>query len=197
MSKDPHTSPQLLVVTAPSGSGKTTVVRHLTSIFDFLKFSVSATTRDARPNEVNGKDYHFLTQEEFHGKVNSQEFVEWEEVYTDQYYGTLKSEVQKIIDADAVAVFDIEVNGAANIKRQYKDQALCVYIAPPSLSELESRLRNRGTETEASIQKRLRRAKQELERLDEFDLVLINDDLPRALKQAEKILRKNFHQHLS
>jgi len=184
--------PEIIIVTAPSGAGKTTIVRHLIESFDFLKFSVSATTRAPRSHEVDGKDYHFLSRENFHARVGNGDFLEWEEVYRDQFYGTLKSEVARIAADGHVAIFDIEVHGASTIKAIFGQKALAVYVAPPSMSELEKRLRSRGTESEESVQKRLRRADAEMKRIEDFDLVLINDYLERSLKLAKKIVDKNF-----
>jgi len=188
-------SPSLLVVTAPSGAGKTTIVNHLIETFPIFEFSVSATTRQPREGEVHGEDYFFFDHDDFHQAVANNEFVEWEEVYANQFYGTLRKEVERIQNAGKVAIFDIEVNGATSIKNLYRKDALAVYIAPPSLDELRKRLQNRGTESPESIQKRLRRAKEELGRLEDFDLVLLNDDLARSLKLAEKIISKHFPLH--
>ncbi len=189
--------PEIIIVTAPSGAGKTTIVRHLIENYDFLKFSVSATTREPREHEVDGRDYHFLSHEDFHARVGRGDFLEWEEVYRDQFYGTLRSEVQKIKDAGHVAIFDIEVHGASTIKEIFGRKALAVYVAPPSMSELENRLRSRATESEESIQKRLRRADAEMRRIEDFDLVLINDHLDRSLKLAQKIVDKHFDSYAS
>ena len=164
MSTESSIKKNLLVVTAPSGSGKTTIVRHLTSLFDFMEFSISATTRKKREKEVDGVDYFFLTHEEFKKRSDNDEFVEWEEVYENQFYGTLKSEVDRITSSSKLVLFDMEVFGAESIKKLYGEEALTIYVAPPSLEELKNRLINRGTEDEESINKRLKRAAKELKK---------------------------------
>jgi len=176
-----------MAFTAPSGAGKTTIVRYLLGKYDFLGFSVSATNREMREGEVDGKDYYFLSTEEFKEKIQAQEFVEWEEVYTGQYYGTLKSEIERLWKLEKCIVFDIEVNGASSIKEKYGDKAHVVFIKPPSLEVLIERLKNRKTETEASLKKRIRRIKRELSFESSFDQVLVNDSLDVALKEAEVI----------
>lgn len=179
---------KLIIFTAPSGAGKTTIVRHLLKTFDELAFSVSATTRSMRPHEEDGKDYYFITPEKFRHLIDNDEFVEWEEVYEDQYYGTLKSEVERIWEIGKYIVFDVEVKGATNIKKFYKDEAYAVFVKPPSLKVLIDRLKNRKTETEKSLQKRIRRAKKELKYENKFDKILVNDILEVTLKEAEMIV---------
>ena len=179
---------KVLIFTAPSGSGKTTIVRHLLEKYDFLGFSVSATTRDKRPHEKESKDYYFISREEFSKKIKDKAFIEWEEVYQDQYYGTLKSEVNRVWDEGRHIVFDIEVKGATNIKKLYGDQALAVFIKVPTLQELVRRLKARKTESEASLKKRIRRIKKELTFEKSFDKVLINDDLEKTLQEAEQLV---------
>jgi guanylate kinase len=179
---------KVLIFTAPSGSGKTTIVRYLLSTFNFLGFSVSATTRAKRPHEVEGKDYYFLSHEEFKKRIKNRAFVEWEEVYADQYYGTLKSEVDRVWNEGKHIVFDIEVNGATNIKKLYGDRALAVFIKVPTLQQLVKRLKARKTETEANLKKRIKRIKKELTFEKSFDLVLINDDLDKTLQEAESMV---------
>lgn len=176
---------KMILITAPSGAGKTTIVRHLLSVFDFLDFSVSATTRGRRPHEVDGKDYYFKSPEEFKSLIAEDAFAEYEEVYQDQFYGTLKSEVDRVWDLRKQIVFDIDVRGATNLKKLYLDNALGIFIAPPNLEVLEERLRSRKTETEAQLEKRLTRVRKEMEYRDTFDTLLINDDLETALKEAE------------
>ncbi len=181
-----------MLFTAPSGAGKTTVVRHLLEEYpDILGFSVSATTREKRPNERGGKDYYFLSKEDFKKKIKADEFVEWEEVYKDQFYGTLKSEIERLWKKGKVVVFDIDVKGARNIKDFYGDNCLAVFIAPPSFEVLEQRLKKRGTESQISFKKRIARVKKEMEYRDTFDKVLINDFLPETFREAEKIV-ENF-----
>jgi len=175
----------LFIFTAPSGAGKTTIVRHLLKTYDFLDFSISATTRDMRDHEVDGKDYYFLTPEEFRAKVDDDAFIEWEEVYEDQYYGTLKSEVDRVWESGKHIVFDIEVKGATNIKEIYGDACHAIFIKPPSLEILIERLTNRKTESESSLKKRIARVKREMTYQNTFDAVLVNDLLQVALKEAE------------
>ena len=179
---------KMFVFTAPSGSGKTTVVRHLLKKYDFLDFSVSATSREKRPHEVEGKDYYFLSEEEFRTKIDEGAFLEWEEVYDNQFYGTLKSEVDRVWESGKHIVFDIEVNGATNLKKMYKDYALAVFIKVPSFSELVKRLKARKTESASSLKQRIKRIKRELTYEESFDAVLINDTLEVTLKKAEDIV---------
>ena len=179
----------MIVFTAPSGAGKTTIVRHLLKKFpDLLQFSVSATTRENRANEVDGKDYYFLSSDDFRKRIQNEEFVEWEEVYEDKFYGTLKSEIDRIIKSGKKVVFDIEVNGAENIKKLYEDRCLVVFVKPPSFIELVKRLTGRNTETPKSLEKRIRRIKKELLFENSFDKVLLNDVLEVALQEAEEIV---------
>ena len=183
-------SGKLLIFTAPSGAGKTTIVRHLLQKFGELAFSVSATTRPPRPGEEHGRDYYFLSQEEFARLVGEGAFVEYEEVYPGRFYGTLHSEVHRIWEADRTVVFDIEVKGATNIKRHYPDGSLAVFVSPPSREVLFQRLRDRSTEDAESLRVRIERAGEELAYADSFDRVLVNDDLPTALAEAEVVTRR-------
>jgi len=183
----PSFEPKLIVFTAPSGAGKTTIVRHLLKSYDFLGFSISATNREKREKETDGKDYYFLSTEEFNQKVENGDFIEWEEVYDNQYYGTLKSEVTRNWDNNKYVVFDIEVKGATNIKKLYGDKAFVVFIRPPSLETLINRLTNRNTESPSSLRKRINRVKQEMTYEQSFDYVLVNDVLDVSLKEAEVI----------
>lgn len=176
---------KMILITAPSGAGKTTIVRHLLSVFDFLDFSVSATTRNRRPHEQDGIDYYFKSPQEFKSLIQEDAFAEYEEVYKDQFYGTLKSEVDRLWGLKKRIVFDIDVQGATNLKKLYKENALGIFIAPPSLEVLEDRLRSRKTETEKQLETRLTRVRKEMEFRDTFDSVLVNDDLNTALKEAE------------
>lgn len=180
-------SGKLLVITAPSGAGKTTIVKHLIQTYPELAFSVSATNRDARPRERNGIDYYFMSTEEFKQKISSDAFLEWEEVYDGQYYGTLRSEVERLWQNGKHIIFDIDVRGATNIKKAYGSSCLTVFIKPPSFQELVRRLRGRQTETNASFRKRITRIKKELSYETTFDKVLVNDLLDVALKEAELI----------
>lgn len=177
------------VFTAPSGAGKTTVVRHLLEEYpDTLGFSVSATTRKKRKHERGGKDYYFISKEDFKKSIKNGDFIEWEEVYEDQYYGTLNSEVERLWKKGKTVVFDIDVKGARSIKKYYGDSCLAVFIAPPSLEVLLKRLKGRGTETKKSLKKRIARVKREMEYKDTFDKVLINDFLPETFRNAEKMV---------
>lgn len=182
--KEKKNEGKMFIFTAPSGAGKTTIVRHLLEKYDFLDFSVSATTREKRAHEVHGKDYYFLTKEEFADKVRNNEFVEWEEVYEDRY-GTLKSEVERVWSLGKHVVFDIEVKGATNIKELYGDRCKAIFVKPPSLNILVERLKNRKTESESSLRKRIARVKREMTYQNSFDEVLVNDLLPVTLKEAE------------
>lgn len=179
----------MVVFTAPSGAGKTTIVRHLLSLYpDQLAFSISATTRPKRTKEVDGKDYYFLSEEAFRQKISEDGFIEYEEVYKDRYYGTLKSEIDRITTMGKKVVFDIEINGAQNIKEKYDERCLVIYVKPPSFRELVKRLTNRGTETPNSLQNRIKRIKKELLFENTFDMVLLNDVLEVTLKEAEQII---------
>lgn len=179
---------KLIVITAPSGAGKTTIVRHLIKTFDFLGFSISATTREKRKHEEDGKDYYFMSVEEFKKMRRRRKFLEWEEVYDNQYYGTLKSEVERIWKEGKHIIFDVDVKGAKDIKKAYPDETLAIFVKPPSVEELFERLRNRKTETEASLKKRFARSKRELKYEKKFDKVLVNDDLEIALQEAEEMV---------
>ena len=179
----------MVVFTAPSGAGKTTIVKHLLAKYsEYLSFSISATTRPKREKEVKSKDYYFLSGKEFKQKVAQGEFIEYEEVYEDRYYGTLKSEIDRIKGLGKKVVFDIEVNGAQNIKEKYGDRCLVIFVKPPSFRILVQRLTKRGTETPKSLTKRIKRIKKELLFEKAFDLVLLNDVLEVTLKEAEQIV---------
>lgn len=182
---------KLLIFSAPSGSGKTTIVRHVLSSRGDLEFSVSATSRPPRGEEVDGKDYYFLTEEEFRQKVDRGEFLEWEEVYRGALYGTLRAEVERIWDKGHHVIFDMDVVGGLNLKRYFGDRALAVFVMPPDLLELERRLRKRGTDSEDKIRQRLEKAGQELSRASEFDHILINENLETAKEEAQQIV-SNF-----
>lgn len=179
---------KLIIFSAPSGSGKSTIVGHLLQKNFNLEFSVSATSRTPRGAEVNGRDYYFLSADEFRAKIENQEFLEWEEVYADTYYGTLRSEVDRITQQGKNIVFDVDVVGGANIKKMYGNRALALFIQPPSIDELEQRLKNRGTDSPDKIAMRLAKASEELTWAPRFDVVLVNDDLDKAKQEAEKIL---------
>jgi guanylate kinase len=177
-------SGQLLILSAPSGAGKTTLVRRLMAQLPGLAFSISATTRAPRGSEENEVDYHFWTPEAFRERIDRGEFLEWEEVYPGRYYGTLRSEVERLWTAGKVVAFDIDVVGGLNLKKQFGDQALALFVAPPSLEVLEQRLRGRGTESEDQIAQRLAKAEWELTQAPGFDRVVVNDELDRAEAEA-------------
>lgn len=179
---------KLLLFAAPSGAGKTTIVHHLLKHFEGLSFSVSATTRPPRPHETEGRDYYFISRSRFEELVRQGAFVEWEEVYEGVFYGTLKSEIERLWAGGRHIIFDIDVKGAMNIKKAYPREALAVFVKPPSLEALEERLRARHTESEANIRKRLARAAEEMGYENKFDVVLVNDILEGALRRAEQIV---------
>ena len=180
--------PRIIVLTAPSGSGKTSVARRLVEAVPGLWFSVSATTRTPRPLEKDGVDYHFLTQEEFETARQKGEFLEFEEVYPDCLYGTLVSEVEKS-SVEAPVVLDVDVKGSSNVKRLYGDRALILFIRPPSIEILEERLRARKTESEETLQRRLKRARMELSFKGRFDATIVNEDLDTAVDEAVRRVR--------
>ena len=177
-----------ILFSAPSGSGKTTIIKRLLQYFDCFEFSISATSRTPREGERDSVDYYFLTPEEFENRVQKQLFLEWEEVYAGTRYGTLKSEIDRICSKDKVVIFDVDVNGGLNIKRFFGDDALAIFVMPPSIEVLEQRLRSRGTESEESIQKRLGRSAKELGEASKFDVTIINDNLDRAVEQTKSII---------
>lgn len=179
---------KLVIFTAPSGAGKTTIVRHLLQKIDNLAFSVSATSRAKRNHEQDGLHYYFLNPVDFRNRIEQGEFLEWEEVYTGQYYGTLKSEIERLWNEGKHIIFDIDVKGAVNIKKNYPEESLAVFVKPPSPEILFERLQNRGTETPESYRKRVKRATLELTYEDKFDVALLNDQLEVALKEAEQIV---------
>lgn len=183
-------SGKLLIFSAPSGAGKTTIVKHLLTKDFRLEFSISATNRPMRPNEVDGKDYHFLSTEDFREKIKNGDFLEWEEVYKGCFYGTLKSEVDRITENNNNVIFDVDVVGGLNIKKYYEDKALAVFIQPPSVEELENRLRGRSTDSEEVIRNRVDKFIYELSFAKRFDTIIINDKLENALIEAENTLTK-------
>lgn len=166
-----------ILFSAPSGSGKTTIIREILKRFDCFEFSISATSRLARQGEQDGVDYYFLTPEEFERRVEEGQFLEWEEVYAGTRYGTLKSEIDRIWDNGHVIIFDVDVNGGMNIKKFFGSEALALFVMPPSIEVLEMRLRNRGTESEEAITKRLARSAAELKMAEQFDVTIVNDQM--------------------
>jgi len=174
-----------IIVSAPSGAGKTTIVKHLLKSIPSLAFSVSATSRPPRSNEVDGKDYHFLSEENFRKRIQANEFLEWEEVYPGRFYGTLKSEENRLSGEGKHIIFDLDVVGGVNLKAHFGSAALALFIQPPSLEVLAGRLRNRSTETEDTLAVRLSKASSELKFAGQFDKIVINDDLEEACRQSE------------
>jgi guanylate kinase len=176
-----------LIFSAPSGAGKTTIVRALLEKFEEISFSVSAASRAPRPNELNGVDYYFFSVEEFKNLIQENAFVEWEEVYKDHFYGTLKTEVERIWSEGKTVIFDVDVYGGINLKKFFGDQALSIFVMPPDLNALEQRLRNRSTETEDRIQTRLKKATEELQLHKQFDKIVVNDKLDVAIAEASRL----------
>jgi len=179
---------KLIIITAPSGSGKTSITRHLMQHFPQLAFSVSAATRQARGIEKDGVDYHFMSTETFQQKIQHNEFVEWEMVYEGKYYGTLKSELEKIWNDNKIPVLDIDVKGAIHVQQQFPQTSLSLFIEPPSVQELQKRLQSRGTETAESLAARVNKASYELSFKDHFNKVVVNDDLEKACDSATAIV---------
>ena len=181
---------KVIIFSAPSGSGKTTLVKHGLSVVPELCFSISATTREPRGEEKHADDYYFLTPEEFRTKICQNEFVEFEEVYTDKYYGTLKSEVERTWSEGKVVIFDVDVVGGVNLKKIFGEKALSIFIAPPSIDELERRLISRATDDLETIKTRVAKAKHEMSYAEEFDEIVINDDLETSKKEIERLVEK-------
>lgn len=179
---------RLFIFSAPSGAGKTTIVRHLLESDLNIEFSISAASRNKRPNEIDGKHYYFIDADTFRDKIENDEFLEWEEVYKDHYYGTLKSEVERIRNAGKHVIFDVDVVGGLNIKKYYQDDALAIFVMPPTPKHLEERLRGRSTENEEQLKKRIDKAEQELKYANQFDKILVNDDLTTAQKAAIELI---------
>lgn len=179
---------KLVIFSAPSGSGKTTIVRELLKRFDCFEFSISATSRMPRGEERDGVDYYFLSNDEFRARVERDEFVEWEEVYAGTCYGTLRSEMERIWSKGNVILFDVDVMGGINLKHLFGDDACSVFIMPPSVEELERRLRGRGTDAEDVIRKRIDKAEFELSKASEFDFTVVNDDLQEAVGETVEII---------
>ena len=181
-------SGKCIIVSAPSGAGKTTIVHYLLRELDQLAFSVSACSREPRGRELPGIDYHYFSIDEFKHKIRNNEFVEWQEVYPNNFYGTLKSEIQKSWDTGKIVVFDVDAEGGINLKKIFGANSISIFIKPPSLFVLEQRLRNRRTETDESINMRIEKANREMERAEHFDWILLNDNLEKAcLEIKEKV----------
>lgn len=185
------TSGKLIIFSAPSGAGKTTIVRHLLEKFPELEFSISATTRQSRGEEVNGKDYYFISKEEFLHLIAKKQFVEFEEVYSGTFYGTLRTEIERIWQDGKTVIFDIDVEGGLHLKRKYDGQALAIFVQPPSLEVLIERLNGRGTDNEEKLKERFIKAEKELNYAPQFDIILKNYDLETACEEAE-VLVSNF-----
>lgn len=179
---------KILIITAPSGAGKTSITRHLMKVFPVLEFSVSAATRQARGTEKDGVDYYFMSVTDFKQKIQNKEFAEWEMVYEGKYYGTLKSEMKRVWGLDKVPVLDIDVKGAIHIQQQYPENTLSLFVDPPSVDELKKRLLSRGTETEESLTARVNKASYEMSFKGHFNKVVVNDNLQRACAEAEQIV---------
>lgn len=179
---------KLIIVCAPSGAGKTTLVRHVLQTVSGTTFSVSATSRPKRATEIDGEDYYFLSVDEFKKRIDNNAFIEWEEVYTNQYYGTLKSEVEHKIQKGLHVIFDVDVEGGINLKKQFRDNALLIFVMPPSVEELALRLKKRDTETLDSYKMRLAKAEYELSFAENADIVIVNDDLDTAKNKINKVV---------
>ncbi|MCK0123038.1 guanylate kinase [Gelidibacter sp. F2691] len=187
--KDISPKGKLIVFSAPSGSGKTTLVRHLLQQEELnLEFSISATSREKRDNETDGKDYYFLDAQAFKNRIKNDEFLEWEEVYRDNFYGTLKTEVKRIWAKGKNVIFDIDVSGGLRIKRKFPDQTIAIFVKPPSIDELKIRLKKRQTETNDKINMRIAKASAELATAPLFDVIVVNDDLDKAIEESYKLV---------
>ena len=185
---------KIIIITAPSGSGKTSITRHLMQQFPQLAFSISAATREARGTEKTGIDYYFMSEDNFKQKIQRNEFVEWEMVYEGKYYGTLHSELQRIWEEGKIPVLDIDVKGAIHVKQQYPESSITLFIEPPSVEELKKRLESRGTENPESLAARINKAAYEISFKDHFDRQIINDDLPKACDEATVIIKHFLRQ---
>ena len=177
-----------IIFSAPSGAGKTTIVKHLLALDMGLEFSISACSRPPREGEVEGRDYYFMSVAEFREQIEQENFIEWEEVYRDHFYGTLKRELERIWDRHKHVVFDVDVVGGLNLKKYFGDRALAVFVQPPSMASLESRLRDRSTDADDKIRDRLAKAGDEMQYANQFDVVLVNDNLEETLAEAEGLV---------
>jgi guanylate kinase len=185
----------LIIITAPSGAGKTSITRYLLRHFQQLAFSVSAATRNQRPEELNGVDYYFLTLEEFQHKIQNQEFVEWEMVYEGRYYGTLKAELNRIKNLNKIPILDIDVKGAIHVQEQFPEQSLTIFVQPPSIEELKRRLEFRATESPDALQDRLNKAAYEISFRHHFNKIIINDNLQKACEEARQVILDFLNRH--
>jgi len=193
----PHNQPDIprvVVITAPSGAGKTTMIQEVLAQVPFVTFSVSATTRPQRPHETHGVHYYFITEDDFKARLAENQFVEWQEVYTGRYYGTLRSELARIADLGHCAAFDVDVLGALRLKEIFGPKALTLFIAPPDLETLRQRLVNRGTESPEEIHRRMNRAYEEMRLMDKFDRIVVNDNLDKAVAEVIFAIRAFFEQ---
>ena len=179
---------KIIIITAPSGAGKTSITRYLLSVYPQLAFSISAATRSPRGSEKNGVDYYFISEEQFREHIRKNDFMEWEMVYEGKYYGTLKQEMERIWDNKQVPMLDIDVKGAIHVQKEYPHNTLSLFIEPPSVDELKKRLESRGTETAESLQSRVNKASYEMSFKHHFDQIIVNDDLEKACKLAEKLI---------
>src|SRR3954463_5125072 len=182
-------SGKLIIFSAPSGSGKTTLVRHILKTYpQHIEFSISATSRPRRGVEENGKDYYYLSVDEFKSRITANEFLEWEEVYAGTHYGTLRSEVERIWAKGKAVIFDIDVEGGLNLKNQFKEKALAIFVMPPSIKILEERLNLRSTDSKESISRRIAKAEKELKTAELFDVFILNENLEEACAKAEELV---------
>ena len=184
---------KVFIFSAPSGSGKTTIIHELMKELPFLELAISATTRKPRGNEIHGKDYYFISVDEFKQKIKDNQFVEWEEVYENKFYGTLKSEIERILRKNHYPCFDVDVKGGVKLKEIFKDKAVSFFIKPPSIETLRERLIKRNTDTPEDIEKRLARAKMEMQYEKFFDYVILNDDLQNAVNTIKQIILRNVN----
>ena len=182
---------RFIVLSSPSGGGKTTVAKYLMSKYPQISFSISATTRNKRPGEIDAKDYYFLSKEDFQSKIDNNELIEYEEIFGN-YYGTLISELHRAKQEDKILLFDVDVKGALSIKKLYPEESLLIFLSPPSIEVLEQRLRNRKTESEEQLANRLSRAKSEIDQADKFDYLIVNNILEETLSKSENIIKNNI-----
>ncbi len=187
--KKEQTKGKLIIVSAPSGSGKTSIVKYLLEHITDLAFSISATSRSPRRNEKDGVDYYFMSAVEFRNKIRKDEFVEWEEVYTDTYYGTLRSEINRMWNSGQHIIFDVDVEGGLNLKKEYGCRAMSLFIKPPGINELRKRLLNRDTDPPQEIETRINKSREEMEKANRFDKIIINDDLDKACMETLEICK--------